>query len=94
VNFYDNTGFWWKYCKCWYTGMAYGVLNFNVFWRSSFEVKLFNSVERSFTVMAPVRQKRRELCEEKFSKPLQSGLRQLSLEINSFVFQHSTSRHH
>jgi len=37
---------------------------------------------RSFTVMAPVRQKIRELCEKKSSKPLESKMRQLSLEIN------------
>jgi hypothetical protein len=49
---------------------------------SSFKGILFNRVVRSFTVMAPVRQKIRELCEKKSSKHLESEMRQLSLEIN------------
>jgi hypothetical protein len=49
---------------------------------NSFEGILFNRVVLSFTVMAPVRQKIRELCEKKSSKPLESKVRQLSLEIN------------
>jgi hypothetical protein len=64
--------------------MGYGVLNFNVLCRSSFAVPviLFNRVERSFTVS-----KTEKTCtvwgeNETFSKPLESKLRQLSLEIN------------
>ncbi len=42
-------------------------------------------VVRSFTVMAPVRQKICELCEEKSSKPFDSKMRQLPWEINHFA---------
>ncbi len=44
-------------------------------------VILFIFVIRSFTVVAQVRQKICELCEEKSSKPLESKMRQISLEI-------------
>jgi hypothetical protein len=43
---------------------------------------LFNRVVRSFSVMALVREKVRELYEEKSSKPLVKKISQLSLEIN------------
>jgi hypothetical protein len=64
-----------------------GVLNFNVLWRSSFIAILFNRVECSFTIRKT--ENTFPVCgeNEKFSKPSESKLRQLFLEINSFVFQ-------
>ncbi len=45
-------------------------------------VILYNRVIRSFNVMAPERQKMRGLYEEKFSKPLESKMRQIFSESN------------
>jgi hypothetical protein len=53
-----------------------------------FVVILFNRVIRSFTVMAPVRQKIREVWEEKSSKSLESKILQISFEINHLCFDH------
>jgi hypothetical protein len=52
---------------------------------------LLNRVIRSFTVMAPVRQKIREMGEGKlkvWSFPLVSKMRHISLEINHLCFDH------
>ncbi len=61
-------------------------------WRSRYVVILFNRVIIRFTIMALVRQKIRELCEEKSSKPWESKMRKLSLERNHLCS--STQRVH
>jgi hypothetical protein len=52
-------------------------------------VIVFTYVVLSFTVMAPVRQKIRELCEKKSSKPFSVKNAPVTFRNKSFAFQHS-----